>query len=187
VFGLRRQRLVLVLLSVCWVFGQAPRAKKPAVSVWSQEPDGFRGLPFGSSRASAGSSIKHCFTHEGKVLCAAHKDEEWIGPVSVNIGYTFIGDGLVKAFGIFESHDFEALRDIFVERYGQPHHDNTAAKNFFGNVVLNRTLNWEGKRALVTLIKYSPSDMTGSFDVSLNRTEQAKREESAKRKAADSL
>jgi hypothetical protein len=62
-FGNRKKLMrhfALVLLSTCCVFGQAPKAQKShvqAASIWTQEPDGFKGLQFGSSQADAGSKI----------------------------------------------------------------------------------------------------------------------------------
>lgn len=187
---------VFVLLSTCFVFGQAPKAQKSHVQsapIWTQEPDGFKGLPFDSSQADAGSKLDTrglgCLRLDTDTV-SCHITDTDIGSVGTNTRFTFRNGRFVGAGGEFDSSNFETLRDIFIERYGRPHdYQRQTVRNGAGGVFQNETLTWVGKTVTVVLMKYGSTVIEGIFAVSLKSytAEQVGRDDAAKKKAATAM
>jgi len=107
--------------------------------IWSalafNEPDGFRGVPWGTSedalREKLGERSDHGVLWTG---CDSYRPEEpWmgdrfcsgafpLGDITVKAVYAFRANRFVRVTLIFPSRDFGRLAAIFVERYGPPTH-----------------------------------------------------------------
>jgi len=186
--------------------------KPPVAALWKQEPNGFRGFTFGSSRSDLGftseqewindvsatssrvvsdttSSRDHCL---GEYLGAerCNRIEDPVGDVGVSFTYYFRDNKLVDISGDFNSENYEALRDILIAAYGKPHQSqHTVERTAIGATFRNETLFWSGKRVNVLISKYMGNIEDGGFSISL-KSEDAERDRlkrEAKRKAIDSI
>ena len=98
----------------------------PSTVLGFNEPDGFRGLPWGATEQqmrSAVSIVRACEDireterWQGHRYCFA---QFLIGNVKIDASYAFRDDKFVRVGLHFASQDFENLRAVFVERYGSP-------------------------------------------------------------------
>ena len=123
------------------------------------EPDGFRGVPWGSSR----EELRLHFQQAGDdVTCVAtalgcNSPRLSIGPVPVRAFYLFTpgADKFEVALLTFASTHYAALRTIFQERYGAP--SNVREKPLqdrTGATVTNETALWVGERVTISLSRY---------------------------------
>lgn len=160
---------------------------------WSQEPTAFRKVPFGANEAAVRMQLgtKECFpgNEAGERLCSGDGSQT-IGDVATGETYLLRRDAFTAAHIKFDSDDYEYLRDVFTQRYGDPHDRATATvKTLTGVTLQNETLKWRGQNAVVILSHYSDKVTTGTAVVatrewydSFSGAEQEK-----KRKAARSF
>jgi hypothetical protein len=116
--------------------------------------------------------------------------ESDIGSVGTNSHFFFQNDKFVSANGEFDSAEFETIRDIFVQRYGQPHNfQRQVVRNNAGGIFQNETITWVGKKVTIFFTKYGTTVTHGAFDVSLNsyNAESERRDNAKKKKAANAL
>jgi hypothetical protein len=179
----------------------ATTRKPPVAALWKQEPNGFRGFTFGSSRSDLGFFLpeqgyftaKECSSTEkyrgaGSEKC--ERIENPIGNVGVSFRYYFRDDKLVEINGDFNSENYEALRDIFIAAYGKPHQSqHTVERTAIGATFQNELLGWNGKRVSVFMTKYLSDINDGEFSITLKsedaELDRVKRE--ANRKAVQSI
>ena len=111
------------------------------------EPDGFRGVPFGASEAQMRKTVTsaQCENHTpsdrwiGDRSCVT---EFRIGSVAVDAIYYFRGGKFVRVSLHFDPRDFGRLVEIFKARYGAP--TASTADN----------LVWAGEKVNVSLRRY---------------------------------
>jgi hypothetical protein len=79
-----------------------------------------------------------------------------IGPTRPRVSIWFREGGMDAVYLLFPTDDFDALRPIFVERYGKPTATRTEmVQNRMGAKFRNEILEWTGQRAYVFLRRYS--------------------------------
>jgi hypothetical protein len=125
------------------------------------EPDGFRGVPWGATEAQMrkAASVVGCEDYarpdrwQGDRNCFV---EFKIGDIAVDSLYVFRGNKFVKVIMRFPSPDFARLVTIFQERYGEPTTKSRDLAEWVGtrvNISVRRYLSQgaEGQASLVTL------------------------------------
>jgi len=182
------------------VFAGLLSAQVTPAQVWKQEPDGFKGFKFGSSRSDAGflseqewlaggaHDADHCF---GQYLGAERCERiDPIGDVGVTFTFYFRDNKLVEIDGSFNSSEYAKLRDVFIAAYKQPHtSQHNIERTALGAKVADESLGWTGKRVAVFITKYLGNITDGGFSISL-RSEGVERDRlkrEAKRKAVESI
>ena len=99
----------------------------PHAMAWN-EPDNFRGIPWGASlddaRRTLLDSWKPSEQLHGHPECPPAKarcvQKGKLGPIDVTFVYTFKDDRFVSALIMFKAADYKAVRTILTERYGAP-------------------------------------------------------------------
>jgi hypothetical protein len=166
------RRLAMVALFVAFV--------TPAFA-WD-EPDGFRGVPWGASREElqvhlqrAGDTVTCSGT--GMVGCTSRGLK--IGPAVVNAAYFFAPDAdkFEVVYLSFGPTHYKALRAIFEERYGTP------------SKFTNDTALWVGERVNISLNRHGSKLDQGNALIGLKTAFDRQREESQKaiKKGKDDL
>jgi hypothetical protein len=175
----------------------ATTRKPPAAALWKQEPNGFRGFTFGSSRSdlgflpdSPGNDCSSTEKYRGAGSDKCERIEDPIGNIGVSFKYYFRNDKLVEIIGDFNSENYEDLRDIFIAAYGKPHQSqHTLKRTAIGATFQNELLGWNGKRVSVFMTKYLSDINDGEFSITLKsedaELDRVKRE--ANRKAVQSI
>jgi hypothetical protein len=111
------------------------------------EPDGFRGLPWGASEAQMRKTVNilACEDYpkperwQGERFCAA---EFTIGDVQVDAAYVFRGNKFVRVGLSFPAQSFGRVAEIFQERYGPP---TTKGRD---------VLEWSGPNVAISVHRY---------------------------------
>src|SRR5262249_3007352 len=138
---------------------------------WSQEPDGFRGLKFGSSEAEAKRiyTLQLCINMEGESETSGRGciTEFTIGDTTISGLLQFDNDKFVYGTFDFSSDAFENIRAILVERYGQAVLSNSVVRNRMNATFTNQQLKWNGKLVEVTLTKYAGDLEHSRFTIGL--------------------
>jgi hypothetical protein len=143
----------------------------PSAVLAFNEPDGFRGVPWGATEEQMRSSVsieQACsdyssgFKYLGDRYCPALLS---LGTVRVRAVYSFRANRLTRVGIHFASKDFDQLANIFVERYGAPTYRD------------RDRLAWDGKRTSVVLYRYLDNNPTrGHATITTNaETETMKR------------
>jgi hypothetical protein len=114
------------------------------------EPDGFRGVPWGASENEMLGKIG------AGMECASYSESRRalfgdrfcsrvfrLGPVSTKVMYSFRADRFTRAQMSFASQDFDQVAAILIERYGPPTSDSQQPNK-------DRTLMWAGPNILIT-------------------------------------
>jgi len=126
---------------------------------WSKEPKYFRGVPFGASEAEALNKIPsmgNCRNNEtlGRMcLDSGFK----IGDVPfVKNTFVFYDDKLVSVNVNFKSKDYDFIKDVFIEKYGEPKEiEREKVKTEGGIEYENEILTWRGDIIEIHVEKYS--------------------------------
>ena len=130
----------LVLMAMIWTM--------PALA-WN-EPLGFQDFPWGSSERTVKSRVEIIYCVDLSPISAAHRGYRSctapfaIGSVQTEATFTFRDGGLVSVDLHFGPGDFEAIKGILLDRYGQPSLEQPAR------------LFWKGK--LTSIILYRSRD-----------------------------
>ncbi len=124
----------------------------PASGLAFNEPNGFRGVPWGASEYDTVKAIGRtpawvgCSNVPAKDRWMGDRvciDRTSIGSVDISGAYSFRADRLVRVELQFASQDFARLSEIFVERYGRPTSRRQDALEWSGtsaSVALHRSL-----------------------------------------------
>lgn len=185
-----------------------PNQATKTATVWTNEPDGFKGVKFGSKQSDAGFISEHECFHDGhfedKCLqpdaqrCSFREDLGTehcerivtLGAVGTTLTFSYRDDKLVEVFGDFESSNYRDIREIFIGAYGKPHQiDRTTVRTSVGATFPDETLYWGGKKAEITLSEHIGEITNGSFMLSLKSEviEKVRLKQQAKQKAIDSV
>jgi len=132
------------------------------------EPDGFRGLPWGASEQAAATKID-------KDFCEAYPDNErfrgdrWcvqafeLGAIRISAIYKFRRNHFVRVDLRFESNRFAEVLSIFVERYGRPTSEQRQmVQNRMGAQFENHIVTWEGPKIVINAQRYGADLNEGS-------------------------
>ena len=174
-------RLLIAALITLPIIGQ------PTQKAWPEEPDGFKGVKFGSSVAEARSVLEfsQCFRADEQkpTTCPLTVDT---GEFEMNVFLLFVDDKLVTVVGGFPSKNYSGARGIFVEKYGAPHESlKDVVQNGMGAKFDREQLTWVGKNSRVSLSQYGEKISEGVFMVSLaNPPDPAKQIRDAQKKKA---
>jgi hypothetical protein len=137
----------------------------PSAGLAFNEPDGFRGVPWGATEEQMRSSVsieRACSDYDvgikplGDRYCPALLS---IGNVKVRAIYSFRSDRLVRVGLHFASTDFDRLAENFVERYGAPTHLD------------HDVLSWIGDKTAVALYRHLNSDIARGHAVITTQAE----------------
>ncbi len=173
--------LALVAALACPAFG------------W-EEPDKFRGVPWGATLEEARALLKaagdECSDLSPKGRCYVHRAK--IGPVSpVSILFTF---GKSNAFEhatlSFPASQYAAVRAILVDRYGTATRTKEETlQNRFGTKFTNEIVEWSGERVYIRLRRNGSELDKGSAIIGLKAALQREGEdrEKALKKGKDDL
>ena len=129
----------------------------------------FRGLPFGASE----SYVKELFPH---IYCRSVKASVFnadkfcedrnfrIGEVQVENIFEFLNDKLVKVRLSFRSEVYGYIKEVFIIKYGNPHHVRTEVIENKARIQYdNEILTWKGNDVYLMLNRYQP----GNIDYSI--------------------
>jgi hypothetical protein len=125
-------------------------------SAWN-EPDSFRGVPWGVSQADALALLQKAGE---KVSCylpsLCNTTQVMIGPVPTQIGYGFGKENKFEmAMLSFIPGHYENMKAIFVERYGAPSSTmQQPVKNRMGATFTNEIAIWAGERVVISLSRF---------------------------------
>jgi hypothetical protein len=171
-------------LAVLLVASAAIGQEKPKSVGWSKEPASYRGIPWGGSIDDARREVG---ASEG-CLCADEEDLRdarfckflpepdpkkeprfrscraslGVADISVKDLLHFENEKFVGADMTFDVDEFEQMKDIFIEKYGQPSStENTEVSNRMGAKFTNTELVWRGEKVTVRLERFG-SDLTKS-------------------------
>lgn len=163
--------------------------------LWPLEPDGFKGVPFGTPKAemlTAFPGLRYCrdtpTITEPKTMCLI--DPYLVGTARGKLYFFFDLTGFTGVVFYFHPDDFDFMVEVAETKYGSPQNDTTTpVQNRMGATFENRRLTWRGSVASVGLTKYTDSlDRSGLYVNTIASMEERKNEdESAKKKAADQL
>jgi hypothetical protein len=176
------------LLSILLLAGTIPACAQTGerIPTWTQEPDGFKGVKFGSTEAEAKTATSiplRCLSVKSERACMMVVP---VGSFNMEVLLQFVADKFTKAVGTFPSDSFSDVRDIFFEKYGKPHNvTEETLQNGMGAQFHQEHYGWRGKLCLITLSKYGSSPDEGLFSLSPIDTVDAeeKAREEAKKKA----
>lgn len=132
-----------------------------AQTEWPQEPSNFRGVPFGATQRDARRALHLSVLDCSGVRCSDVRF--MLGHVVLRNDLFFHDGKFVQAVLNFASSDFDYLREVFIQRYGDPmtteHRD---MKRATGAERENETLEWRGSKAVVILARYAAGEpLTG--------------------------
>ena len=154
-----------------------------AGNVWGIEPKDFRGVPFDASLAQAREKLPYLrcpsmqdykgiwFDNETVIRRAeqlevviCNEDDSYIGPVNINIMYTFRHNKMVTVYISFKSSDYNYLKDVYIKKYGKPLSTKTNIIQTEMSVkYVNESIQWGGKNVLIELEKYAGTIGSGSI------------------------
>ena len=168
--------LAFAALTVAGVGCQKFHEHDTAAGHWPQEPDGFGGLKFDTTKDQTEKKIKleNCHTLEfpaaikkavggkmnGTLECKA--SQKVAGKTFIaNVQFSVPHDGeshLIDIYGAFGRADYPSVKRAFIKLYGQPHRIDTLAGE--------ESLSWGGNKAQIHLGVFGNS---GNFGFSPGR------------------
>lgn len=161
---------------------------------WAREPTSFAGVLFGSSRAEVLAKLKPGGVELLGEEMYSRLDLGLTTPL--NLHWSFKKDKFtdVTSSSFHSSRgDFETVRAIFIEQYGQPVSTQVeTVQNRAGAKFQNQILRWRGKTVAIMLMKYKGTLDDGFFIVGLldspeEAAERQRKEDEARKKAAEKL
>lgn len=174
----------LILAAVLLVALQADTS-----DTWPLEPKDFRGVAFPG--ASKDEVMKKLSIDRRFCRATSCLDQRFaLGDVSITTLFDFKDDRLTQIYLQFRSSGFDAVKEIFTERYGPPTRvEDTPVRTKAGVEYENQTVVWLGDAVEIHLVRYGGNIDEGSvlFYDRAWMAEQAKAAEEAKRKAAASF
>lgn len=164
---------------------------------WTKEPESFRGVKFG---IPFGDAIKHgklssCFSMKdadpsgstlGERICSGARID--LGSTKAITTYLDYKGKFVEVEVTCPSESYDALKALFVERYGPPTKSaNEQIQNRMGAIFTDESLLWSGNKVTIALRRYAFGAVTkSSADIYLNTyatEQQAAKAAKAKRSA----
>jgi hypothetical protein len=178
--------------------GHTPPTEDKKPKAWPKEPDDFKGLKFGMTRAEVHKvpGLSHCADEglEGFCMKQAPRMDKYdgfmVGGTTAKDGITMIGgDQFSATFNdsgkldeisarFLRQPDFEAVKAIFIDKYGPPTSSTTdILQNGFGAMFSQENLAWVGDNIRIDMQRYKRySDGTYSTDFSSVRIRPVKQD-----------
>jgi hypothetical protein len=158
---------------------------------WEQEPTAYKKIPLGLPYADMEGRIlltgcqPSSREHEsGRRTCDGEGFQS--NGVAIDDVFVFQDDVFVGVTMSFASEDYERLRDVFQVKYGEPSRlETTRVATRPGARFDNETLNWDGRKASVSLERYGDSLEKGSASIFLNSYLEAREKERQERLKKD--
>jgi hypothetical protein len=161
----------------------------PATALAFNEPDSFRGVPWGATEEllKGRINVRDCSDYPpeqqmlGERRCSG--GWRWDDDLFLEVTYSLRRDRFVSVTLSFKSRDFERIEDWFVGLYGSPSSDRTTTsfKTRDGLEVTNRILNWMGPVITISLFRFI-SGTTHGFAIIETRAEREESDELRRRK-----
>ena len=143
---------------------------------WDQ-PDRFRGVPWGASLQEARTLLKSKGEEPDCWIDRCHAPAS-IGPTRPFIEYFFRDNKFTLAILTFLPSEYEALRTIFSDRYGPPTSiEDEEVKTGLGLAYTNQVATWAGARVVIELERYGSTVKYGRGMISLKEFLDKEREE----------
>ena len=149
----------IVVISVLIVLGLVSGA------LAFNEPEGFRGVPWGTLHGSVSAQIPEM----NECDRGAWVDGDCHGTVRIGGVVTSVimlfspSSGFEAVWLSFDPREFVIMKQIFVERYGQPTEErNEEIQTSTGARYQNTVLKWSGNKVVIQLERYG-SQITASF------------------------
>jgi hypothetical protein len=155
------QELIIgTLLAVAVLSGQTASQKKPAPSrTWTQEPTDFKGVPFDATLEQAKQR-----QHFDRCIHGDESDpdtEACFLNVHVNDTYDILCDFSFKRgrlediAGRFPSERYEDVRELLIEKYGDPtFHKTSEVRTVAGGQLEQEELTWIGRKVILTAYRF---------------------------------
>jgi hypothetical protein len=188
--GNGRLRYALMLAMVLVAF--------PALAF--NEPDSFRGVPWGATLEETKAALDKAWEATSPGVRDISKPDClgnsycWmravVGRVAGTAGFHFHEGKFVMGNLSFPSSRYVEIREIFVERYGQPTSTSEeVVKNKMGASFTNEYLRWRGEKVSITLRRYTDKLDTGRGTLVTKEEEErlAKQREKAIQKGKGDL
>ena len=167
-------------------------------SMWTKEPTSVRGIPFGASVAEAKKKLNNhtCETNKAARETRCYERHYKTGRAVVDGSmYLFKNDKLVSVLMEFKSSDYDYLKEIFIQKYGDPietvpMEERKKIKDLYFN---NGRLVWIGDNITMGLSIGVDNNEKGSIYYTLNSyiressRERKKEEEKEKIKALNDI
>jgi hypothetical protein len=184
---MRFRMSVLIVSLATFTFGPVIFGQEPQPSSWEKEPADFRGVPFGVSQKEAKALLKglSCFSKE---MCTAPLDLG--GEVRATNYFLFEADKLVWVAWDFSADKWDFVRDVLIERYGEPmSRKQEPIQTRAGVEYLNESLGWTGEHVVITADHYGSKVTEGGVYIALKSWYEKKNaeKEEAKKKAANAF
>jgi hypothetical protein len=165
-------------------------AETAASAEWPKEPEDFRGIKFGSDfdgEAMKRAGIRCSSMEPGSRWCSSILT---LANVKIELTFIFKKEKFVSVLLEYDPKDWDELKPILVERYGEPARSETGVlTNAFGATFLNEKMTWDGARVYFQAAKYGSSLDKGLAGMTLEShiADSAKEQEQKRKKAADAL
>jgi hypothetical protein len=161
------------------------------VHAWD-EPDAFRGVPWGASEETLNAKIPStCFKPGGDFLgdrvCSASFT---IGEVPVKALLYLRSDSFVGVSLFFDPRHFSVIEGAFKGRYGPPtRSEEEQGKTRGGLEFVNQVHEWQGTKVYIRLRKYSGkiTESNATIQTATETEERIKRFQERKKKGAGDL
>lgn len=143
----------------------------PGVANAWNEPDGFRGIPFGASEQQLLREIPRLFCNENKTLSDIFPERHCTGTLTIGsvkpFAIFYLRDGrFVKIALSFDAEEFGTMETAFVEKYGRPTNVvNEPIKTLGGLEATNTEDTWEGEKIVIFLRRYAGTIKTGAATI----------------------
>jgi hypothetical protein len=153
-----------------------------SAKTWSQEPNGFHGVAFGSSVNDAKTILPEAtWSSNGRMGIVPLA----LGKVQLTAGLMFSAGGFFKARMVFSNEDYEALKESTITTYGPPHGvEHSEIENPSGEKCQQEILTWHGNVATVVLSRCGDQVDVGVLVVSRTTPEQSAQGAEAGKKPA---
>jgi hypothetical protein len=183
--------LLFLLLRLALPATPVPTPTPAPVPAWEQEPTAYKKISLGLPYADMEGRIlltgcqPSAREHEaGRRACDGEGFQS--NGVAVADVFVFYDDVFVGVSMSFASEDYERLRDVFETKYGEPTRlETTRVSTPSGARFDNETLNWDGRKASVSLERYGDSLAKGSASILLNSYVEAREKERQERLKKD--
>jgi len=175
--------MLLAILLSSSVPTPPPALPSPTPTPSWDEPSAYKKIPFGLPYAEMEGRIlltgcrPSTREHEsGRRTCDGNGFQA--NGAAVEDVFFFQDDLFVGVALTFASDDYERLRDVFQLKYGEPSRlETTRITTREGTRFDNETLNWDGRKASVSIQRYGDSLDKGAASIFLNSYLEAREKE----------
>ena len=160
--------VLLIVAAFSALAAQAIPQTKPQAApdgyVWNQQPDSFRGIPWGATEKEAKK-----ITNLGTCLSSRTKERNCslmfkLGSVEMEAFLSFQATGFVSVSGSFDSSSYQTVKSAFIEKYGTPTTTQTkTVQNRMNAQFEQEQMEWSGSAAHIVLSRFGSKLTEGFF------------------------